>query len=477
MKMVLAGGVLSYREQEMQLNRSGQPETVWLNLDYSPVYNEHGTPVGVLAVVVDATGRVLAERDLKAEEAAREAERQRQRRLFEEAPGFILILRGPDHVVEFVNRTHQRLFGSADWVGKPLQDVVPGEDFSVLDEVLASGRFTTVQGSEVGNRTTTARGCCISATCVRPSITTRARSPGCSARGSTSPRPKGCGVAGGAERAGGQDQRDRRCQRAGTGGIQVAARTLRANRAGYGRINEAAGRIDMLPDWTAPGVPSLEGPLAFESFGPALGYLRQGETFVVEDTETDPRRRSEARDMLESLKIRAILAVPIFEQGRMVAMVAATDDRPRQWTADEVDFARQVVERTRDGIERRRAETRLRQNEATLRFLDRLGLAVAPLSSASEILSTITRMLGEHLGVANCAYADVDEDADDIFIRNEWMAPEGPDLSIVGRYRLVQFGPTCGQALRSGAPRDQQCGPRPAGRGAQALPASGWGHW
>ena len=453
MKMVLAGGVLSYREQEMQLNRSGQPETVWLNLDYSPVYNEHGTPVGVLAVVVDATGRVLAERDLKAEEAAREAERQRQRRLFEEAPGFILILRGPDHVVEFVNRTHQRLFGSADWVGKPLQDVVPGEDFSVLDEVLASGRFTTVQGSEVGNRTDYSAGPLYISYMCAPLYNDAGEITGLFCEGFDVTETEGL-----RRRQAALSELVAKISEIEDANVlaqeasKIAARTLRANRAGYGRINEAAGRIDMLPDWTAPGVPSLEGPLAFESFGPALGYLRQGETFVVEDTETDPRRRSEARDMLESLKIRAILAVPIFEQGRMVAMVAATDDRPRQWTADEVDFARQVVERTRDGIERRRAETKLRQNEATLRFLDRLGLAVAPLSSASEILSTITRMLGEHLGVANCAYADVDEDADDIFIRNEWMAPEGPDLSIVGRYRLVQFGPTCGQALRSGTP-------------------------
>ena len=41
---------------------------------------------------------------------------------FEQAPGFICILRGPDHVFEFVNSTHRKLFGSDDWIGKPARD-------------------------------------------------------------------------------------------------------------------------------------------------------------------------------------------------------------------------------------------------------------------------------------------------------------------------------------------------------------------
>ena len=36
------------------------------------------------------------------------AEAERQRTLFEQAPGFVIIMRGPDHVVEFVNREHRR---------------------------------------------------------------------------------------------------------------------------------------------------------------------------------------------------------------------------------------------------------------------------------------------------------------------------------------------------------------------------------
>ncbi|WP_139020733.1 PAS domain S-box protein [Bradyrhizobium sp. ORS 285] len=62
MKVGLAGGTLHYSDQELTLFRHGRPEQVFMNLDYSPVVDESGVPVGVLAIVVETTARVLAER-------------------------------------------------------------------------------------------------------------------------------------------------------------------------------------------------------------------------------------------------------------------------------------------------------------------------------------------------------------------------------------------------------------------------------
>ena len=50
MKVGLAGRTLSYKEQELELDRSGKPEPAWMNLDYSPVIDESGKPGGVIAV-------------------------------------------------------------------------------------------------------------------------------------------------------------------------------------------------------------------------------------------------------------------------------------------------------------------------------------------------------------------------------------------------------------------------------------------
>ncbi|GAA4023144.1 hypothetical protein GCM10022280_24810 [Sphingomonas swuensis] len=66
MKVGLAGGTLSFKDQELVLHRHGEPETVAMNLDYSPVLGDDGKPAGVLAIVNDTTDRVAAERAMQA---------------------------------------------------------------------------------------------------------------------------------------------------------------------------------------------------------------------------------------------------------------------------------------------------------------------------------------------------------------------------------------------------------------------------
>ncbi|SCY17745.1 sensor histidine kinase [Microvirga guangxiensis] len=118
MRVGMAGGTLSYRDQELTLHRNNVPEQVWMNLDYSPVIDETGKPGGVLAIVVETTERVLAER-------RNVAEKDRLRELFHQAPGFMVIWNGPNHVFEFVNEAYYRLVGQRDLIGKPLMEALP----------------------------------------------------------------------------------------------------------------------------------------------------------------------------------------------------------------------------------------------------------------------------------------------------------------------------------------------------------------
>lgn len=85
MEVGLAGGSLSYDSQELVLHRHGQAETVVMNLDYSPVFDEAGKPAGVIAIVVETTEQVRAEAALK-------AERDRARSVLEGmTDGFLLL--------------------------------------------------------------------------------------------------------------------------------------------------------------------------------------------------------------------------------------------------------------------------------------------------------------------------------------------------------------------------------------------------
>lgn len=69
MKVSLAGGTLSFKDQELTLYRHGEPEQVWMDLAYSPVVGDDGRPAGVLAIVIETTKRVKAERALRQREA------------------------------------------------------------------------------------------------------------------------------------------------------------------------------------------------------------------------------------------------------------------------------------------------------------------------------------------------------------------------------------------------------------------------
>lgn len=62
MRVGLSGGTLAFRDQELALERRGRLEPAWMDLDYSPVLDESGKPAGVIAIVVETTERVLAQR-------------------------------------------------------------------------------------------------------------------------------------------------------------------------------------------------------------------------------------------------------------------------------------------------------------------------------------------------------------------------------------------------------------------------------
>jgi PAS domain S-box-containing protein len=149
MRVGLAGGTLAYKDQELTLQRTGKPEQVWMNLDYSPVIDESGKPGGVIAIVVETTERVLAERR-QAHAVAR------QRRQFEQAPGFIIVMHGPEHEVEFVNDTHRRVFGSDDRTGRTIREAFPSLEgqgfFELLDKVYETGEEFVAQGAPVRYR-------------------------------------------------------------------------------------------------------------------------------------------------------------------------------------------------------------------------------------------------------------------------------------------------------------------------------------
>ncbi|WP_312513398.1 PAS domain S-box protein [Massilia sp.] len=143
MKVGLAGGTLSYQDQELTLHRSGAPEQVWMNLDYSPIRDEDGSVAGVMSVVVETSSKVKAERRVR-------AERERLNTMFEQAPGFICLLEGAQHRYALANEAYRKLVGHRPLLGMPVHEAVPelGEHGIVeaLDRCFRDGSVLRAEG-------------------------------------------------------------------------------------------------------------------------------------------------------------------------------------------------------------------------------------------------------------------------------------------------------------------------------------------
>ncbi|KQP49841.1 hypothetical protein ASF44_04525 [Pseudorhodoferax sp. Leaf274] len=132
----LAGESTFIEDYLIHIDRNGRMEDAWFTFNYGPVFDEHGTVIAMLDTVMETTSKVLAER------RSRE-EREHQQRLLQQMPGFVAVLRGPEHVFDYVNDAHIQLAGPRPLVGLPVRAAFPelqGQGFfEMLDQVYATG--------------------------------------------------------------------------------------------------------------------------------------------------------------------------------------------------------------------------------------------------------------------------------------------------------------------------------------------------
>jgi PAS domain S-box-containing protein len=115
----------------------------------------------------------------------------------------------------------------------------------------------------------------------------------------------------------------------------------------------------------------------------------------------------------------------------------------------EVSFGefRQVGRHVFTGIIRDITERKAREERD--RFLIGLDDAVRTLSDPDEIVAASARLLGEHLEVDRCAYAQVEEDEDHFLLTGDYTRGVP---SIVGRFAMSQFGAESLRLMRAGEP-------------------------
>jgi len=146
----------------------GATEQRYIDFVYQPIVDDQGAMVGIFSQGNDVTERVLAQHRLQAKQTELEqmvaqrstalAEAQAAltlaqelqgakahlQRLFEQAPGFICVLQGREHVFELANQAYRNMFGGRELVGQSVHEVLPeveGQGFiELLNEVYTTGK-------------------------------------------------------------------------------------------------------------------------------------------------------------------------------------------------------------------------------------------------------------------------------------------------------------------------------------------------
>ena len=388
MKTVLAGGTLSYKDQELTLYRHGEAEQVWMDLDYSPLLDESGKPAGVIAIVVETSGRVSSERRIRESEA-------RFRRIADSAPTPMWVTR-PDRRREFVNRAYVDFLGISyrqavdfDWRtilhpddhDRVVAESVAGE--AALKPFALEGRYRRHDGEWRWLR----------------SISQPRLGPNGEANGFI-------GVA--------HDITDAKqaesLRAAQTRVLELAIRntsleeTLEALIASVEAQSSAGviGSILLLDEdgvhlrhGAAPKLPKayVEG-IDGTAIGPeagSCGSAAHSKTPIhVSDIATDPRWVN-FRDLALGHGLRACWSTPILSsQGSVLGTFAMYYREPREANPDDLELVEFVTRTASLVIERKKAERALQEESRRLETLNRIGAAVAGELDLERLVQRVT---------------------------------------------------------------------------------------
>lgn len=151
----LGSGADTQRLESTCISASGQEMAIESEL--SAVRDEKGEFIGSSLVIRDISAR---NKLLEAERAERtratrliDSERRHLRSLFKQAPGFIAVTVGPNHIFEVANDAYYQIIGHRSILGKPARQALPemqGQEFLLLlDQVYETGEPYVGRGMSV----------------------------------------------------------------------------------------------------------------------------------------------------------------------------------------------------------------------------------------------------------------------------------------------------------------------------------------
>jgi PAS domain S-box-containing protein len=134
----------------------GQVEDRFWSATHTPIHDDYGEVAYVLQHTVDVTelqrlrkaashpaattqmeaGVLERAREVQETNQSLQIEHANLQRLFEQAPGFMAFLRGPNHVVEIANAAYYQLVGHREIIGKSLAEALPELENQIFVQLL-----------------------------------------------------------------------------------------------------------------------------------------------------------------------------------------------------------------------------------------------------------------------------------------------------------------------------------------------------
>lgn len=398
----LAGQSAYLEDVQFTVERNGQAEQAWFTFSTTPVRGAGGAVVGLYTTVSETTRQVLGARALALQQA-------RFRTIFEQAPGFVAILRGADHVFEVVNEAYRRLVGRQELLGLDFKTALPelvGQGLvELLDQVRATGTAYTADhvavmlqrlpGGPLEERVLefvyqpiTERDGAISGIFVEGSDVTeehRARAE-VAARVAEIKRAEA--------RLEFQLQFSDQIRHVSDPGVithtasSLLGQHLRASRVHYANVRGDSSTMDVQSMWAVEKkFELLPATRQIRDYGAAIhDALAGGEVVVVADVANDPRTAASSA-AYQALDVAAFLCVPLVKSGQLLALLSVHQLVPTDWSAASVEMARDIAERTWDALERAQAEKNLIiERDDSERILNRINEGFVTIGSDWTVL-------------------------------------------------------------------------------------------
>lgn len=142
---------------------------------------------------------------------------------------------------------------------------------------------------------------------------------------------------------------------------ELLGQRLGVARVGYIELDEEEHPLAISQDWTNGELPTLAGQmLSLEDFGSWVGNeLRAGQVLRIIDAATDQRCMPYG-EAYTAVGVRAALAIPLFKNDRLRAILHIHHTSARQWSALDIALAQDMVERTWAAVEIGRSHAELR---------------------------------------------------------------------------------------------------------------------